>query len=175
MLAPEKITQENVLEINVIVEIPNASNLKYEINDEGTIILDRVLSCSMMYPGNYGFVPETLAEDGDPLDVLIIVPYALYPGSKVTCRILGALVMSDEKGLDEKILAVPIDKVDPNYKSWKELTDIPEIQLEKIKHFFEYYKKTDLNRWSEVKDFLSRKEAESLVTKYSNIHNNNKG
>lgn len=152
--------------IDVVVEIPNATNLKYEIDKEGNVVLDRVLSCSMMYPGNYGFIPNTLAKDGDPLDVLIIVPYSLHPGSRVKCRCLGVLIMSDEKGLDEKILAVPIKSVDPNYNVWNDIDDIPQVQLERIKHFFEYYKKTDTNKWTSVDDFLDKKEAEKLVDLY---------
>ena len=152
--------------IDVVVEIPNASNLKYEIDKDGNILLDRVLSCSMTYPGNYGFIPNTLAKDGDPLDVLIIVPYSLHPGCKVKCRCVGALVMSDEHGLDEKILAVPIHSVDPTYKNIIDLQDIPETQLNMIKHFFEYYKKTDSNKWSKVDKFINRKETENLVDLY---------
>lgn len=157
----------NQFEVDVIVEIPNGSNLKYEIDKDGNVRLDRVLSCSMTYPGNYGFIPNTLAKDGDPLDILILVPYSLHPGSIVKCRILGALVMSDEKGLDEKILAVPVDKVDPNYKSWKDIYNIPEIQLDKIKHFFEHYKKTDPGKWTEVNEFLDKESSEKIVDKYT--------
>ncbi len=153
------------LEIDVIVEIPHGSNLKYEIDKEGTIRLDRVLSCAMTYPGNYGFIPNTLAEDGDPLDVLVLVPYSLHPGSIVKCRVIGALVMSDEKGLDEKILAVPTNDVDPYFKEWTDIHHISQPQLDKIKHFFEYYKKTDHGKWSEVKDFLNREQSEKLVIK----------
>jgi inorganic pyrophosphatase len=162
----------NLFTVDVVVEIPNGSNLKYEIDNNGNVRLDRVLSCSMTYPGNYGFIPKTLAKDGDPLDILILVPYALHPGSIVKCRILGTLVMSDEKGLDEKVLVIPIDQVDPNYKSWLELKDIPQIQLEKIKHFFEHYKKTDKNKWTEVKDFLNRDESEKLVQLYTKEYEN---
>ncbi len=155
-------------EIDVIIEIPNGSNLKYEIDNDGTIRLDRVLSCAMNYPGNYGFIPNTLAEDGDPLDALVITSYALHPGSVVRCRVLGALVMSDEKGLDEKILAVPVDAVDSSFSDLTDLEDIPKTQLDKIKHFFEHYKKTEPNKWSEVKDFLNRQAADQLVTRYTN-------
>lgn len=164
----------NLFTIDAVVEIPNGSNLKYEIDGDGKVRLDRVLSCSMTYPGNYGFIPNTLAKDGDPLDILILVPYSLYPGSIVKCRILGSLVMSDEKGLDEKVLVVPIDQVDPNFKSWSELKDIPQTQLEKIKHFFEHYKKTDKNKWTEVKEFLDREASEKLVQLYSKEYENTK-
>lgn len=152
--------------IDVIVEISSGSNLKYEINKDGTIILDRVLSCSMMYPGNYGFIPNTLAKDGDPLDVLVIVPYPLQPGCQIKCKCIGVLIMSDEKGLDEKILAVPVNDVDPNYNEINDITDIPKVQLNMIKHFFENYKKTDKDKWSEVNDFLPKIEAEKLVDLY---------
>ena len=154
-------------DIDVTVEIPYGSNLKYEMDDNGDVRLDRVLSCSMTYPGNYGFIADTLAEDGDPLDVLIIVPYILHPGCKVKCRVIGALVMSDEKGLDEKILAVPVEDVDPYYKDWVDIDNISKPYLEKIRHFFEHYKKTDADKWTEVKDFLNKEQSEVLVTKYS--------
>jgi inorganic pyrophosphatase len=130
------------------------------------IILDRVLSCSMMYPGNYGFIPKTFAKDGYPLDVLILVPYPLHPGCNVKYKCLGVLIMSDEKGLGEKILAVPISEVDSNYDNINDITDIPDFQLNMIKHFFENYKKTDSNKWSKVNDFLPRIEAEKLVDLY---------
>ncbi len=159
-------------DIDVTVEIPYGSNLKYEIDENGDIRLDRVLSCSMGYPGNYGFIENTLAEDGDPLDVLIIVPYILHPGCKVKCRAIGALVMSDEKGLDEKILAVPVTEVDSYYQEWTDIDNISHQYLQKIKHFFENYKKTDPNKWSEVNNFLNKEEAEILIEKYSQAHKN---
>ena len=152
--------------IDVIVEISSGSNLKYEISKDGTVVLDRVLSCSMMYPGNYGFIPNTLAKDGDPLDVLVIVPYPLQPGCQIKCKCVGVLIMSDEKGLDEKILAVPVSDVDPNYAEINDITDIPNVQLNMIKHFFENYKKTDKGKWSKVNDFLQKIEAEKLVDLY---------
>ena len=153
--------------IDVVVEVPYKSNLKYEM-DNGKLRLDRILSCSMCYPGNYGFIENTLAEDGDTLDALIMTNYDILPGTVVECKVLGALIMTDEKGLDEKILAVPIGEVDPHYNEWNDIDDISKPYLKKIKHFFENYKKTDIDKWSEVKDFLNKEQSEELVVKYSN-------
>jgi len=159
------------MEIQVFVEIPNGSNLKYEVDPTtGNLILDRVLSSAMNYPGNYGYIENTLAKDGDPLDVLIIVPYALHPGCYVKCRVIGALVMTDEKGLDEKIIAVPTSEVDPHYADISDISDVPKSQLEKIRHFFEYYKHMDEGKWSTIQGFVDSKEAMSLIHNYQNAY-----
>lgn len=156
--------------IDVIVEVEQGSNLKYEIdhgtNQEPILRLDRILSSSMAYPGNYGYIPNTLAEDGDPLDALILTPYKLHPGCIVECKAIGVLIMSDEKGLDEKILAVPADTVDNSYQHINNLTDLPQPTLDKIQHFFAYYKMTDPNRWSKVEGFQDRTVATQLIKKY---------
>ena len=125
--------------IDVIIEIPYQSNLKYEMDKEsGRIRLDRVLSSAMTYPGNYGYIDKTLADDGDALDVLIIGNYALQPGCIVKCIAVGALIMTDEKGLDEKIIAVPHFDVDRNFETVKNIKDLSPALKHKIKHFFEY-------------------------------------
>ena len=139
-------------EFNVIIEIPmNADPIKYEVDRvSGAIFVDRFMTTSMHYPCNYGYVPRTLADDGDPVDVLVITPYPLTPGVVVTCRPLGVLKMDDEAGGDAKLLAVPIDKVLPIYSHWKKFEDINSMRLKTIQHFFEHYKDLEPNKWVKV-------------------------
>jgi inorganic pyrophosphatase len=156
--------------IDVVVEVPYKSNLKYEM-DNGKLRLDRILSCSMCYPGNYGFIENTLAEDGDTLDALIMTNYDILPGTVVECKVLGALIMTDEKGLDEKIIVVPSDNVDTAYSHLNELNDLGEDKLEKIKHFFENYKTIDKDKWVKVNDFIDSEHAINLIDKYKKNFN----
>jgi inorganic pyrophosphatase len=139
-------------EFNVIIEIPmNADPIKYEVDKvSGAIFVDRFMTTSMHYPCNYGYVPRTLADDGDPVDVLVITPYPLTPGVVVTCRPLGVLKMDDEAGGDAKLLAVPIDKVLPIYSHWKKFEDINPMRLKTIQHFFEHYKDLEVGKWVKV-------------------------
>jgi inorganic pyrophosphatase len=139
-------------EFNVIIEIPmNADPIKYEVDKaSGAIFVDRFMTTSMHYPCNYGYIPRTLADDGDPVDVLVITPYPLSPGVVVTCRPLGVLKMDDEAGGDAKLLAVPIDKVLPIYSHWKKVEDINEMRLKTIQHFFEHYKDLEDGKWVKV-------------------------
>jgi inorganic pyrophosphatase len=139
-------------EFNVIIEIPmNADPIKYEVDKaSGAIFVDRFMTTSMHYPCNYGYVPRTLADDGDPVDVLVITPYPLTPGVVVTCRPLGVLKMDDEAGGDAKLLAVPIDKVLPIYSHWKKVEDINPMRLHAIQHFFEHYKDLEPGKWVKV-------------------------
>jgi len=139
-------------EFNVIIEIPmNADPIKYEVDKvSGAIFVDRFMTTSMHYPCNYGYVPRTLADDGDPVDVLVITPYPLTPGVVVTCRPLGVLKMDDEAGGDAKLLAVPIDKVLPIYSHWKKFEDINSMRLKTIQHFFEHYKDLEAGKWVKV-------------------------
>src|SRR5664280_2103530 len=126
-------------EFNVIIEIPmNADPIKYEV--------DKV-SGAMHYPCNYGYVPQTLSDDGDPVDVLVITPFALSPGVVVTCRPIGMLRMEDEAGGDAKLLAVPIDKILPIYRHWQKPEDMNELRLKQIQHFFEHYKDLEPGKW----------------------------
>lgn len=156
--------------VDVIVEVQQGSNLKYEIDhntiNEPILRLDRILSSSMAYPGNYGYIPNTLAEDGDALDALILTPYQLHPGCIVSCKPIGVLIMSDEKGLDEKILTVPSNEVDSTYQQVNDLTDLPKPTLDKIQHFFAYYKMNDPTKWSKVEGFKDRSDAIRLIEKY---------
>jgi inorganic pyrophosphatase len=138
---------------NVIIEIPmNADPIKYEVDKEtGAIFVDRFMGTSMHYPCNYGYVPRTVAGDGDPVDVLVITPFPLIPGVVVRCRALGLLEMEDEKGQDAKVLAVPDDKILPIYSHWKSRTDINPMRLHQIQHFFEHYKDLEPGKWVKVK------------------------
>jgi inorganic pyrophosphatase len=139
-------------EFNVIIEIPmNADPIKYEVDKaSGAIFVDRFMTTAMHYPCNYGYVPRTLADDGDPVDVLVITPYPLTPGVVVTCRPLGVLQMDDEAGGDAKLIAVPIDKVLPIYSHWKTSNDINPMRLKAIQHFFEHYKDLEDGKWVKV-------------------------
>jgi inorganic pyrophosphatase len=139
-------------EFNVIIEIPmNADPIKYEVDKaSGAIFVDRFMTTAMHYPCNYGYVPRTLADDGDPVDVLVITPYPLTPGVVVTCRPLGVLKMDDEAGGDAKLIAVPIDKVLPIYSHWKTTDDINPMRLKAIQHFFEHYKDLEDGKWVKV-------------------------
>jgi inorganic pyrophosphatase len=139
-------------QFNVIIEIPmNADPVKYEVDkDSGALFVDRFMSTAMHYPCNYGYIPQTLSDDGDPVDVLVITPFPLVPGVVVTCRPIGILNMEDEAGGDAKLLAVPIDKVLPIYSHWKKPEDLNELRLRTIQHFFEHYKDLEPGKWVKV-------------------------
>lgn len=137
---------------NVIIEIPmNADPIKYEVDKEtDAIFVDRFMSTAMQYPTNYGYVPQTISGDGDPVDVLVITPFPLLPGVVVPCRALGILKMTDEAGEDGKVLAVPINKVLPIYSHWRKPEDINPMRLKTIVHFFEHYKDLEEGKWVKV-------------------------
>ena len=152
--------------INAVIEIPYGSTIKYEIDKaSGALCVDRVLYGAMFYPANYGFVPNTLADDGDPADVLVLNEYPLAAGSVIPCRLIGVLMMEDESGMDEKLLAVPVSKIDPRYDGIKGVSDLHKATLDKIKNFFETYKLLEPNKWVKVKDFASAAEAEKILDK----------
>ena len=152
--------------INAVIEIPYGSNIKYEIDKEsGAVCVDRVMYSAMFYPANYGFVPNTLADDGDPADILVLNEYPLQAGSVIPCRLIGVLVMEDESGMDEKLLAVPVSKIDPRYDNIKSLSDLPKITLDRIKNFFETYKALEPGKWVKVKDYADAKKAEEILEK----------
>ncbi len=157
---------ENPDKINALIEIPNGSNVKYEIDKEsGAVVVDRMLYSAMYYPANYGFVPNTLAEDGDPADILVLNDAPLQAGSVIKCRLIGILVMEDEAGMDEKLLALPVSKIDPTYDDIKDIKDMPKAKLDKIKNFFETYKMLEPNKWVKVKDFQNKAAAEAMLGK----------
>ncbi|ARR00946.1 inorganic diphosphatase [Campylobacter porcelli] len=150
--------------LNAVIEIPYGSNIKYEIDkDSGAVVVDRVLYSAMFYPANYGFIPSTLADDGDPADVLVLNEYPLQAGSVIPCRLIGVLVMEDESGMDEKLLAVPVSKIDPRYEDIKSIDDLPKATLDKIKNFFETYKMLEPNKWVKVKGFEDANKAKDIL------------
>lgn len=154
-------------DINVIIEIPaNATPIKYEVDKEmDAILVDRFMSTPMFYPANYGYINETLADDGDPLDVLVITPYPVIPGSVIRCRVLGMLNMSDEKGRDEKLIAVPHEKLTPIYNDVKEYTDLPALLLQQIEHFFENYKDLEAGKWVKIDGWEDAAAAKKVIEK----------
>ena len=137
---------------NVVIEIPmNAEPVKYEVDKQtGAIFVDRVLTTPMRYPCNYGYVPRTLSGDGDPVDVLVVMPLPLLPGCVIRCRPIGMLAMCDEAGEDTKVVAVPLDQVFVAYRKVREVRDLPEMTLERIVHFFEHYKDLEKGKWVKV-------------------------
>ncbi|GAB3187829.1 inorganic diphosphatase [Hydrogenophaga aquatica] len=137
---------------NVIIEISmNGDPIKYEVDKaSGCIFVDRFMNTAMHYPTNYGYVPKTIAGDGDPVDVLVITPVPLPPGVVVPCRALGILKMEDEGGVDGKVLAVPTEKILPLYSQWQKLEDLNPVRLKAIEHFFEHYKDLDPGKWVKV-------------------------
>ena len=139
-------------DFNVVIEIPmNADPVKYEVDKEsGAIFVDRFMGTAMHYPCNYGYVPNTIADDGDPCDVLVITPFPLIPGVVVRCRALGVLKMTDEAGGDSKILAVPVEKILPVYSHLQKVEDVQELTLRQIQHFFEHYKDLEKGKWVKV-------------------------
>lgn len=139
-------------DFNVVIEIPAlAPPVKYEVDKEsGMLEVDRFMGTSMVYPCNYGFVPQTLSEDGDPVDVLVVTPIPLVHGCVVRCRPLGMLRMTDEKGPDAKVIAVPVDKLYPGYSEIKDVSGLPEFLLGQIRHFFEQYKALEPGKWVKV-------------------------
>jgi inorganic pyrophosphatase len=144
--------------VNVIVEIPAGSQNKYEYNHEThTMMLDRHLIVSMGYPAEYGFIPDTLGGDGDPLDALVLTAYPTFPGCLIEAKILGMCVMTDEKGEDAKLICVPT--YDPAWKSANDITDVPQATLDRIKHFFTVYKDLDEGKWVKVENWANREAA----------------
>lgn len=161
-------------DINVIIEIPSHSDpVKYEVDKEtGAMFVDRFMNTAMHYPCNYGYVPHTLSEDGDPVDVLVVTPVPLISGSVIRCRPLGLLRMTDEAGPDSKILAVPIDKLCTLYRQMQKPEDMPPLLLAQIAHFFEHYKDLEPNKWVKVQGWengaAAKAEVLSGVERYKN-------
>ena len=152
-------------EFNVIIEIPmDADPIKYEVDDEtGALFVDRFMTVAMYYPTNYGYIPQTLAGDGDPVDVLVVTPYPLQAGVVITCRAVGILKMEDEAGIDGKVLAVPIDKVSSMYSRWKKIEDVNAMRLEAITHFFQHYKDLEKGKWVTITRWIGPDEAKALI------------
>jgi inorganic pyrophosphatase len=152
-------------DFNVIIEIPmHADPIKYEVDKAtGALFVDRFVSTAMHYPCNYGYIPKTLSDDGDPVDVLVITPFALMPGVVVRCRTIGILKMTDEAGGDTKLLAVPIDKLTPLYRHIETARDLPELTLSQLTHFFQHYKDLEPGKWVKVEGWGSPEEARAEI------------
>ncbi len=153
-------------DVNVVIEVPaNSAPVKYEFDkDSGFITVDRFLSTPMFYPCNYGFIPNTLSGDGDPVDVLVVAPYQLVPGCVIRCRPVGVLKMEDEKGEDEKIVAVPHNKLTGLYDDINSYQDLPETLINQIKHFFERYKDLEKGKFVKVTGFEGKDKAEEMIS-----------
>jgi inorganic pyrophosphatase len=152
-------------EVNVVVEVPvGGEPIKYEIHKaSGALMVDRFLYTAMRYPGNYGFIPHTLSDDGDPCDVVIANQRGLLPGSVIAVRPVGVLKMQDEAGGDEKIVAVPAPKLSRRYEHVHEYTDLPEITRQQIQHFFEHYKDLEPGKWVKITGWGDAAEAKRLI------------
>jgi inorganic pyrophosphatase len=152
-------------DVNVVIEVPiGGEPIKYEMDKaSGALVVDRFLYTAMRYPGNYGFIPHTLSEDGDPCDVIVANTRAIVPGAVMSCRVVGVLMMEDEAGGDEKIIAVPSDKLTQRYHNIKNYTDLPEITLKQIEHFFLHYKDLEPGKWVKVKSWGDVDTAKRLV------------
>ena len=152
-------------EINVVVEIPRDGDaVKYEVDKAtGVLFVDRLLATAMHYPTNYGYIPHTLSEDGDPVDVLVVAPLALIPGSVVRCRPVGMLQMEDESGPDAKILAVPIDKLTTLFRDVNTFRDLPRELLDRISHFFDHYKDLEPGKWVNITGWADQEAAKTEI------------
>ena len=152
-------------EFNVIIEIPmNADPVKYEVDKAtGALFVDRFMLTAMHYPCNYGYIPHTIADDGDPVAVLVVTPFAVTPGAVIRCRPIGVLMMDDEAGGDAKLLAVPIDRILPIYKHWQRPEDLQPERLMQIQHFFEHYKDLEVGKWVKVRGWEGPEAAKREV------------
>lgn len=153
-------------DINIVVEIPQGSAVKYEIDKEsGAIVVDRFLFTPTAYPAAYGFIPGTLADDGDPADVLVLIPSQVVPGAVIRARPIGMLKMEDEAGNDVKIICVPHDSIHPQHSDVKEVSDLPHITRRAIEHFFENYKDLEEDKWVKVTGWVGREEAAEEIVR----------
>lgn len=152
-------------DVNVIVEVPiGGEPIKYELDkDAGVLVVDRFLYTAMRYPGNYGFIPHTLSGDGDPVDVIVVNTRAIVPGAVMSCRIVGVLLMEDQAGIDEKLIAVPSSHLTARYDSVLNYTDLPQITLDQIEHFFTHYKDLEPGKWVKVKGWGDAAQARQMV------------
>lgn len=152
--------------VNVLIEVPMDSKVKYEFDKETEMItVDRFLFFDQGYPANYGFIPDTLSGDGDPVDVLVLCPLPLTPGSVIEAKPIGMLETEDEKGMDAKLVAVPLEKVNPEFGKYNDISELPEEITEKIKYFFENYKKNEPGKWVKIKDWKDKTTAIAEIQK----------
>ena len=159
--------REPPYDINVVIEIPQGSSVKYEVDKaSGAVFVDRFLFTPTAYPAAYGFIPGTLALDGDPADALVLTPAQVVPGAVIRSRPIGMLLMEDEAGHDEKIICVPHDSVHPQHTAVKTIGDLPEITRSAIEHFFERYKDLEKNKWVKVTGWADRDQAAEAIRRY---------
>ena len=162
-------------EINVIIEIPmHGEPVKYEVDkDSGALFVDRFLTTAMYYPTNYGYIPNTLSEDGDPVDVLVVTPIPLISGAVIRCRVVGMLKMTDESGVDAKLLAVPISKLSKMYEHVQTHQDLPQHLILSLEHFFKHYKDLEVGKWVKVDGWegpeAARREIMSSIERYQAV------
>lgn len=161
-------------EVNVLIEVPAGSEpVKYELDKAaGVLVVDRFLHTPMRYPGNYGFIPNTLSEDGDPCDVLVANTRGIVPGAVIRVRPIGVLLMEDEHGPDEKIIAVPVGRLTRRYEAVHEHTDLPEITRQQIQHFFEHYKDLEPGKWVRINGWHDAAAARGLIAAAEARHRN---
>ena len=160
-------------EFNVVIEIPmNSDPIKYEVDKaSGALFVDRFMMTAMHYPCNYGYIPQTLSEDGDPADVLVITPFPVAAGSVIRSRVIGMLEMEDESGIDAKLLAVPVTKLYAPYAKIQSYTDLPELEMQRIQHFFEHYKDLEKGKWVKVKSWKGADEARAEIVRSAERYN----
>ncbi|MGE0735858.1 MAG: inorganic diphosphatase [Alphaproteobacteria bacterium] len=153
------------VDVNAVIEIPQGGvPVKYELDKaSGAMFVDRFLHTAMFYPGNYGFIPHTLSEDGDPCDVLVVGQVPVVPGAVIRCRPIGALMMVDEAGGDEKLIAVPVDKLHPFYTDINSYDQLPRILTDQIAHFFQHYKDLERGKWVDIVKWAGPEEAQELI------------
>lgn len=154
-------------EVNVLVEVPiGGEPIKYELDKaSGALVVDRFLYTAMRYPGNYGFIPHTLSGDGDPVDVIVANTRAVAPGSVMACRVVGVLIMEDQAGEDEKIIAVPVSRLTPRYDNVSDYTDLPPLLIQQIEHFFTHYKDLEPGKWVRIEGWVGPEEAKAEITR----------
>ena len=157
--------QEPPRDLHAVIEIPlGGVPVKYEMDKaSGALFVDRFLHTAMFYPGNYGFIPHTLSLDGDPCDILVVTQVPVVPGAVIRCRPVGALIMEDEAGSDEKIIAVPVDRLHPFYTGVRSYRDLPSIMCDQIAHFFQHYKDLEKGKWVSITNWLDTEPAERIV------------
>ena len=153
-------------DVNAVIEIPlGGVPVKYEFDKQsGALFVDRFLHTAMFYPGNYGFIPHTLSQDGDPCDVIVMAQVPVVPGAVIRCRPVGALLMEDEAGQDEKVLAVPVDELHQFYTGVTSYRDLPAVMLEQIAHFFQHYKDLEKGKWVTIVRWVDTADAERIIT-----------
>ena len=153
------------VDCHAIIEIPlGGAPVKYELDKaSGAMFVDRFLHTAMFYPGNYGFIPQTLSEDGDPIDVLVLSPVAVASGAVIRCRPVGALLMEDNSGTDEKIIAVPVDALHPFYAGITNFRELPQIMRDQIAHFFNHYKDLERGKWTKIGEWVDADAAQKLI------------